>query len=844
MIENLNRIGAVATIPQHPRLEKKPMPSVILGNDEAGQGLHLGDIERRSGLYILGKPGMGKSALIVNVLNADIKHGHGAFFLDPHGDAISDLLKRGDSCLAEARLFDLENDEEFSFGINLLACRNIKSLKERTDTYTRAYNVFYKLWEDEWGPWLQLILQNTLWAFIENQEYTLAEVPMFLNPRNERFREHIIGNIKHNPAVVDFWKYEFFERRERDQQERVDAALTRITTLLTHPYVRHIIGQKKTTVDFSEHLKSQSILLFKIPANLSPDIKRFIGAILVSELLHAVRNRPENDRNQFCVFVDEFQNFATSDDFTTLITEARKFGIATTIAHVERFGQFAENHKLLGATLAAVNKVFFQLTVKDAEELAPEFAKEPTTNETRLEPELVISQEPFDDLLRRGHPNPQIMEFVNSYLRQIQYRVEDMRREMEGERLLRLDLLDEASMARVDERREGAYNSQARGRDLSLSTQALDRTEQILASVKEKTEKLSDLHKRFDYARQSIRGLNGLLTKAMEGTYYYGQENFCTSLLNHVSWWQPNEYFDIKLARDCSFYQLFQLYIALYLGDPNTQRTIHFDLAEKYGLFPEARAEIVQQREELKKKEKEYTEKRFWEAAHKAADEGVKSGKTPKRQLEDLLKGNDSYRRSEEAKRPWSDRFYKIDDNVWVPLPEHLPSRVLTQTEREAVRKACATEVLLFEKEYNFEKHPWNMEGTLKVITNLAAFCELLRKPENHIKVPSGQYVEKLVSVRLVSDMTNEMAQELANLPQFTAYAKVIDETEGKQIVLKQKIKTLPLPEPQGKAIEGQALAKAHAESQKRDEIEKEIQKRQDRWRRRNDPPSGEEPRR
>ena len=71
---------------------------MILGNDgETGQGLRLGDIERRSGFYVLGKPGMGKSALIVNIINQDVEHGHGVFFLDPHADAITDLLNRGDS---------------------------------------------------------------------------------------------------------------------------------------------------------------------------------------------------------------------------------------------------------------------------------------------------------------------------------------------------------------------------------------------------------------------------------------------------------------------------------------------------------------------------------------------------------------------------------------------------------------------------------------------------------------------------------------------------------------------------------------------------------------------------
>ena len=193
------------------------MPSVVLGRDERGQAVTLGDIERRSGLYILGKPGMGKSALMVNIARGDMQNGHGIFFLDPHGEAIEALLRRIPSLeiLQNVGLFDPE-DETHSFGINLLSCKDISSLHERTATYTRAYNVFYKLWEDQFGPWLQLILQNTLWAFIENPDYTLAEVPMFLNYRNEAFRNHIVNNIRYNPAVSDFWRYEFFQRRERD----------------------------------------------------------------------------------------------------------------------------------------------------------------------------------------------------------------------------------------------------------------------------------------------------------------------------------------------------------------------------------------------------------------------------------------------------------------------------------------------------------------------------------------------------------------------------------------------------------------------------------------------------
>ena len=145
------------------------MASVILGIDaQTGQEVRIGDMERRSGLYMLGKPGMGKSVTMVNMMSQDIGNEHGLFFLDPHGDGITHLI-RSSKTLADrdcAILFDAQ-DEDYSIGINLLSCENVASLRARNDTYTRAYNVFKKIWEDDFGPWLQLILENVLWAFIE-----------------------------------------------------------------------------------------------------------------------------------------------------------------------------------------------------------------------------------------------------------------------------------------------------------------------------------------------------------------------------------------------------------------------------------------------------------------------------------------------------------------------------------------------------------------------------------------------------------------------------------------------------------------------------------------------------
>lgn len=94
-------------------------------------------------------------------------------------------------------------------------------------------------------------------------------------------------------------------------------------------------------------MESRGVLLVKLSAGLASDIKKFIGTILVSEFLQAVRGRPEGKRAQFCVFVDEFQNVAT-EDFSTIINEARKFGIATTIAHQDATDNLRTIEKYLG----------------------------------------------------------------------------------------------------------------------------------------------------------------------------------------------------------------------------------------------------------------------------------------------------------------------------------------------------------------------------------------------------------------------------------------------------------------------------------------------------------------
>lgn len=198
----------------------------------------------------------------------------------------------------------------------------------------------------------------------------------------------------------------------------------------------------------------------------------------MSELLHAVERCHPNKRHQFNIFMDESQNFASFENFSALITQTPKFGVATTIAHHDRLGQLGDNKEILGATSAIANKVFFQVTVKDAHEFAPEFAEEPPT-EMRDEDVYAISQSPFYDLLQ-GHLNHEVCVLVDRHIRPIKERLEDIYGNREAERLIRTEYLDEANLSGIDER-IGATGS---SRDLLVQRGALGRAGREVSKAK------------------------------------------------------------------------------------------------------------------------------------------------------------------------------------------------------------------------------------------------------------------------------------------------------------------------------------------------------------------------
>ncbi len=364
------------------------------GQSRLGRDIQIGDFvevtqtARRQGLYILGLQGYGKSGLLENLIIQDIKQNNiGVCVLDPKGELIDNVVARLPDSKKEQKviLFDI-NDKDYFPGLNLFACDDPTSDREIQFTLNQVTHVFEKAFgvSQPATPRIYDYLYNCAYVLITNPGYTMMDIRLLLN--NATFRSQLLGNV-YDEEVLDFW-HTFYNplstsrQREEARQQEARELLRRLNDL-THDPLRYIIGQAQSTINMQEIMDEGKILLVKLNSRRFEKASKLIGSIIVALILNASANRLT--KNQFNLYADEFQRFAT-EDFATLIEEARYAGIGITMAHQNRgqleLSDMQADANLKQRTLSVGNLVVFRAPT-DAEELARQFAQEP--EEARIE---------------------------------------------------------------------------------------------------------------------------------------------------------------------------------------------------------------------------------------------------------------------------------------------------------------------------------------------------------------------------------------------------------------------------------------------------------------------------
>jgi hypothetical protein len=323
--------------------------------------------DRRHHIYIIGKTGTGKSTLIKNMVIQDIRLGHGVALIDPHGDLVEDLLNFIPKSRSNEVAYLNPADTQNPIGINLL---EVKNDDEKHLVASSLISVFRHLWKDFWGPRLEHILYNSVLAVMDTDGQTLLGVYRLLV--DDEFRKRIVAQVK-DPIVKMFWTEDYENYDPRFRKEIIAPVQNKIGQLLTSAPLRHIVGQTKSSIDLGFIMDNKRILLANLSkGKLGEDKSNLLGSAIVTKLyLSALerQNIAEEERRDFYLYIDEFQNFST-DIFPSILSEARKYRLNLNIAHQYLY-QLPEGIK--HAVFGNVGTILaFRTGSYDAKELAEE----------------------------------------------------------------------------------------------------------------------------------------------------------------------------------------------------------------------------------------------------------------------------------------------------------------------------------------------------------------------------------------------------------------------------------------------------------------------------------------
>ena len=319
-------------------------------------------------MYVIGKSGMGKTNLLENLAIQDIKHGKGIAFVDPHGDSAEKLIKAIPANRINDVIYFNPSDQDFPIAFNVM---EKVGPEYRHLIASGLIGVFKKLWADSWGPRLEYILRNAILALLEYPGSTLLGVTRILVDKD--YREKVVAKIT-DPVVRSFWVDEFTKWNDRVLQEVISPIQNKVGAFLTTSLIRNIIGQTTSAFDIRDAMDHQKIIILNLSkGRVGEDASALLGAMMITKIQLAAMERvdmPEEDRKDFYLYVDEFQNFAT-ESFANILSEARKYRLDLILAnqYVEQIDETVAN-AIFGNAGTIIS---FRVGAADAELLEKEF---------------------------------------------------------------------------------------------------------------------------------------------------------------------------------------------------------------------------------------------------------------------------------------------------------------------------------------------------------------------------------------------------------------------------------------------------------------------------------------
>lgn len=345
-----------------------------------GQNIHHGEVtdigilakEREKHMYIIGSTGSGKTTFMEYAMLQDIRNGKGGAYIDAHGDSAKKLLKY----IPKERVKDIVYlnpiDIKHPVGLNFLelppGLDEDELLIEKGRVTSAVVSVMRKVFSDDEANAhrIEAVLRNAVHTALTVEGATLFTVLKLL--RNEKFRKEVVSKLD-DEDLKDFWREEIGQAGDMQMVSMTKGVTQRIDRFNISAPAKRMIGQSKSTINFEDIMDSGKILICNL-GDLEEDETSLFGTTILAKLKMAAERRarmPESERKPFYVYVDEFQNFATTP-FVKMLSSARKYKFFLTMA--EQSTKQQDDDRLTEAILSNVSTVVcFRTGSHDDEQL-------------------------------------------------------------------------------------------------------------------------------------------------------------------------------------------------------------------------------------------------------------------------------------------------------------------------------------------------------------------------------------------------------------------------------------------------------------------------------------------
>lgn len=339
----------------------------------------------RRHVYILGQTGTGKTTLLYSMIHERLHTGAGVGLIDPHGDLWNHVYTSiPQERIEDTVIFDPTNPRS-ALALNMLEYDH-RFPEQKTFLIHEMFNIFWQFYDYNLtaGPMFEYYMRNGMLLVMDDPHDpgTLPDVVKVF--QDDKYRQGLIEKCK-DEQVVDFWRREAERAGGEASLRNMSPYITsKLNMFIQNHYVRPIISQKRTEINFRDIIDNKKILLVKLTKGKLGDLGvKLFGTVLFAKLLMAALSReniPEKSRQDFALFVDEFQNF-TSDSIADALSEARKYRLSMVLAN-QALGQLKE--QILKSVLGNVGSlIFFRPGVEDMPKIEP-YVSPPFTKEEML----------------------------------------------------------------------------------------------------------------------------------------------------------------------------------------------------------------------------------------------------------------------------------------------------------------------------------------------------------------------------------------------------------------------------------------------------------------------------